>query len=281
MTSHRDIPGSLLAMLGCLAIVQTAYGAAPVAADEIRGTVMSARGPEAGVWVIAETHDFQNDSPRSSSPTMPAAISSGFAEGEVQRLGTRLWSRGLSQVRRDAGTRIGYQGAHGQGCGDGGDNLSGRLLVRDDENSRGGAGCCARGRPQRLSHVDEEHGLCRLPSAGKSGDAYHPRVLRLVQVIAGGMAAAPPVGPGGRPDDQHRAGHAGRNSNSLSGGLTDRIAAGEVPAAQPARPSALSATSSPRCATGRTARPTCTICREPIGATRASTPMAGCTAPRN
>jgi hypothetical protein len=42
-----------------MAGVQAACGAARVAADEIRGTVTGARGAEAGVWVIAETHDFQ------------------------------------------------------------------------------------------------------------------------------------------------------------------------------------------------------------------------------
>jgi streptogramin lyase len=36
-----------------------AGGAARLAPDQIGGTVTSARGTEAGVWVIAETHDFQ------------------------------------------------------------------------------------------------------------------------------------------------------------------------------------------------------------------------------
>src|SRR5579864_1925596 len=38
---------------------QTAGSVARVAADDIDGRVTSARGAEAGVWVIAETHDFQ------------------------------------------------------------------------------------------------------------------------------------------------------------------------------------------------------------------------------
>jgi hypothetical protein len=38
---------------------QSADGRAPIARDEIGGTVRSTHGTEAGVWVIAETHDFQ------------------------------------------------------------------------------------------------------------------------------------------------------------------------------------------------------------------------------
>jgi hypothetical protein len=90
MTSHRGISGSLVAMLGCMATVQIAYGAAPVAADEIRGTVTSARGPEAGVWVIAETHDFQtrfakivvtDDAGRYLIPDLPKAKYSVWVRG--------------------------------------------------------------------------------------------------------------------------------------------------------------------------------------------------------
>jgi hypothetical protein len=39
--------------------LQSASGAVQLASDGIGGTVSSARGVEAGVWVIAETHDFR------------------------------------------------------------------------------------------------------------------------------------------------------------------------------------------------------------------------------
>ena len=56
--------GSLTAALGCAALVAAAApGTVAVeAADNdgvIRGTVTSANGPEAGVWVIAETDDLE------------------------------------------------------------------------------------------------------------------------------------------------------------------------------------------------------------------------------
>jgi len=44
--------------LAALCLWPFAAGAARIAADEIAGTVTSAQGPEAGVWVIAETDDF-------------------------------------------------------------------------------------------------------------------------------------------------------------------------------------------------------------------------------
>ena len=58
---HAQIFGtSVLALLvGCMVGVQPTRSAARLAADDIAGTVTSAHGAEAGVWVIAETHDFQ------------------------------------------------------------------------------------------------------------------------------------------------------------------------------------------------------------------------------
>src|SRR6202000_499790 len=41
-------------------IAQAADSAIHIVADSIGGTVTSAKGPEAGVWVIAETKDLPN-----------------------------------------------------------------------------------------------------------------------------------------------------------------------------------------------------------------------------
>jgi len=45
--------------LGCMTGSLSAHGDARIGTDAIGGVVTSARGPEAGVWVIAETHEFQ------------------------------------------------------------------------------------------------------------------------------------------------------------------------------------------------------------------------------
>jgi hypothetical protein len=55
----KCIVASLVALAGCLTGKGAAFAEAGVAADEIRGTVKSAQGAEAGVWVIAETQEFQ------------------------------------------------------------------------------------------------------------------------------------------------------------------------------------------------------------------------------
>jgi hypothetical protein len=55
----KCIIASLVVLAGCLTGGRAALGEAGVPANQIRGTVKSAHGAEAGVWVIAETPDFQ------------------------------------------------------------------------------------------------------------------------------------------------------------------------------------------------------------------------------
>ena len=62
--------------------------------DDITGVVTGANGPEAGVWVIAETHDLPtkyakivvtDEQGRYAIPDLP--------KGVLPRLGARLWAR--------------------------------------------------------------------------------------------------------------------------------------------------------------------------------------------
>ena len=71
-------------------------GPAAAADDDIAGVVASASGPEAGVWVIAETDDFDttfrkivvtNDAGRFLVPDLPAASYD-------------VWVRGYGRCRR-------------------------------------------------------------------------------------------------------------------------------------------------------------------------------------
>src|ERR1700733_7522159 len=60
MTIKRTLYSSaaVICIAGCLAVIQArAQIAVPVKKNEIAGVVSSPHGPEAGVWVIAETHD--------------------------------------------------------------------------------------------------------------------------------------------------------------------------------------------------------------------------------
>ena len=90
----------LLAFVAALALRSSATSAQggraagiPVDADDIAGTVMSTRGPEAGVWVIAETTDtptkfrkivVTDEQGRYLLPDLPD-------ESHVPDLGSRLW----------------------------------------------------------------------------------------------------------------------------------------------------------------------------------------------
>ena len=83
---------------------QGADGTVSIDADDIGGVVTSAKGPEAGVWVIAETTDLPTKFAKivvtDDRGRYPAPRSS---EGELQRLGARLrpgrFAKGASRRR--------------------------------------------------------------------------------------------------------------------------------------------------------------------------------------
>ena len=56
--------------------------------------VSGPKGPEAGVWVIAETTDLPTKSPRSSSPTIGAAT----CIPELPKANYNMWVRGYGLV---------------------------------------------------------------------------------------------------------------------------------------------------------------------------------------
>jgi hypothetical protein len=81
--------------------LQTSANAIAVDNDDLAGTVTGPSGPEAGVWVIAETTDL-------STPFAKIVVTDdrgrylmpGPSEGELPSLGTRIRARGFAE---DAG----------------------------------------------------------------------------------------------------------------------------------------------------------------------------------
>ena len=71
---------TLLAALATAAMLVGAHAqerspaAVGVGSNDLGGVVRSAKGPEAGVWVIAETTDTPTRYTKSSSPTIAAVI---------------------------------------------------------------------------------------------------------------------------------------------------------------------------------------------------------------
>ena len=78
--------------------VQPPRATIAIDADDIGGVVTGPKGPEAGVWVIAETTDlptkFVQDRRHRRSRPLPRARS---AEGELQRVGARLRPGGFAE----------------------------------------------------------------------------------------------------------------------------------------------------------------------------------------
>ena len=70
---------------------QATGGAVAVDADDIGGVVTGPRGPEAGVWVIAETRDLPTRPHQDRRDRRPRTIPrAGSAEGHLRRVGARL-----------------------------------------------------------------------------------------------------------------------------------------------------------------------------------------------
>ena len=134
-----------LAVIGILSILPIAYSSdlraqqsVDVRANEIGGVVTSSKGPEAGVWVIAETTDL---------PTKFARIVVTDDQGryvipDLPTANYDVWVRGYGLVdspkmRAKPGKTLNHAAVHGAERCRSRALLSGDLLVRDDENSAG------------------------------------------------------------------------------------------------------------------------------------------------
>ena len=94
---HLVIAGISLVMAGCQVAPSGSQGAAsgpPVGAGDLRGTVTSAGGPEAGVWVIAET----NDLPTKFTKIVVTDDRGRYLIPELPRANYSVWVRGYGLV---------------------------------------------------------------------------------------------------------------------------------------------------------------------------------------
>jgi hypothetical protein len=237
---RRHIFGSLVAVLGCMAGVQPAGGEARVAADEIRGTVSSARGAEAGVWVIAETHDLQtrfakivvtDEAGRYLLPDLPNARYSIWVRGygledspKIDATPGRSLALAAIIAPNAATAAKAYPAAYWYAMmkipeeGQVATLAGGRNGYLMWMKNMGCVGCHQLGNlatrtiPKSLGQFksSQEAWLRRLQS-GQAG-------VQMINIVQGALAGIP---------------------LRYLADWTDRIAAGEVPAAQPARPSGI------------------------------------------
>ena len=254
-----------------------------IAATDIAGTVTSAHGAEAGVWVIAETHDFQTR----FAKIVVTDEAGRYLIPELPQAKYRVWVRGYGLI--DSPGADATPGQH----------LDIAATIAPD------AATAAKIYPAAywyaMMKIPEEAQVAKVPG-GRNGYLMWMKNMGCVGCHQLGNLATRTIpkslgtfktseeawlrrmqsGQAGVSDDQHRARRAGGRSDSISRGLdrshrrrrTSRGAARRVRAAS-------SATSSPRCAIGRTAKPICTTCREPIAAIQRSMAMACCTALRS
>ena len=154
--------------------------------DDIGGVVSGPKGPEAGVWVIAETRDLGVRYIKSVVTDDQRPLRrSRFAVREVPGLGARLWSGGQRQGGRHAGPAAQHHRRARAERGRGREVLPRDLLVLDAEDPRrrgvrrqGPRHCRAADRAAPMDLGDEEHRLHRLPSAGPAVHPHDPAVAR-------------------------------------------------------------------------------------------------------
>ena len=156
--SLRQVLFSTVAAIGIAAMAvavpapaNAQQAAVAIDKDDIGGVVTGPSGPEAGVWVIAETTEL---------PTKYAKIVVTDDQGryvipDLPNANYQVWVRGyglveLAEGARQAGPATQSHGGAGPQRACGGAVLSGDLLVRDDENA-------ARERFRRLDRDPEEH----------------------------------------------------------------------------------------------------------------------------
>ena len=168
---------------------QDAPASVSIGDSDLGGVVSGPNGPEAGVWVIAETTDLPTKFAKIVvTDDQGRYVLPESAEGQLQCLGARLracrLAQGCDRARQDPQPHRGAGAERRRGGG----ILSGDLLVFDAEGA--GQERVPRHRPARQRHADQhqepgavarrrqDQRLLHLPSARQQGDAHDPEGIR-------------------------------------------------------------------------------------------------------
>ena len=234
----RSVAAALL-----LSGIAAAHAAEPkprIAAMDIAGTVTSAHGPEAGVWVIAETHEFQTR----FAKIVVTDEAGRFVVPELPQAKYRVWVRGYGLIDSP-----GIDATPGQHV-----NIAARIAPD--------AATAARTYPAAywyaMMRIPEEAQVAKLPG-GRNGYLMWMKNMGCVGCHQLGNLATRtiPKSLGTFKSSEQawlrrvQSGQAGLSMiNIVQGSLagipihyladwTDRIAAGELPASPPPRPSGI------------------------------------------
>ena len=237
-------------------------------ADDIGGTVTSSRGPEAGVWVIAETHDFQtrfakivvtDEAGRYLIPDLPQAKyrvwvrGYGLADSPAvdAALGRPLDLAALVAADAATAAKI-YPAAYWY------------AMMRIPEEAE--VANVAGGRNGYLMWM-KNMGCVGCHQLGNLATRTIPKSLGPYKSSQEAWARRLQSGQAGRTDDQHRARRRWRAFRFAIWPIGPTVSPpANCPRVRPRVRAASSATSSRPCATGRTARRICMTSRERIAA---------------
>jgi hypothetical protein len=281
MSKTRSIWAAALAagVAVLVAACSSAPGGESAGGKDIAGTVTGPAGPEAGVWVIAETEDL----PTKFAKVVVTDDQGRFLVPDLPKANYNVWVRGYGLIDspktqaapgstvalkavaapNEAAAAEFYPGmywyamlqipplADFPGTGEKGNGIPAVMKTQAywiDTVKNSCQSCHALG-SYGVRRVPKEfgHGLAAWARRTQSGQAMTNMALTLGR-----------IGP--------------EKGLQLFGDWTDRIAAGELPASKPPRPrsarKASSATSSSPCGTGRRPSTTCTTRSPPTSATR-------------
>ncbi len=227
---YCGIGGALVAALlaACAAqqygSVQSADGVT-VGESDLGGVVTSANGPEAGVWVIAETTDLPtkyakmvvtDERGRYVLPGLPRANYSVWVRGyglvdspKVRTAPGKLLNLAAVPAPSEAAAAQYYPAIYWYSMLTipGADQFGGKSKVPGEDDAGG------------LAEADEKHRLHRLPPARPGLHALDPGSLRQRRVVRGGMDTSHAVRPVRRADDEPARRQLRRRAVSLLRGL--------------------------------------------------------------
>ena len=140
MTRKRSLYLSVAAicLAGCFIWSQPrAETTVPIKKNDIGGVVTSPNGPEAGVWVIAETHDL----PTRYAKMVVTDDQGRYVVPDLPKAKYTVWVRGYgladsAKVEAEPGKQLNLKAVPAANAAEAAQDLSGDLLVFDAENSR-------------------------------------------------------------------------------------------------------------------------------------------------
>ncbi len=173
-----------------------------IGAQDIGGVVTSPHGPEAGVWVIAETTEL----PTKFTRIVVTDDKGRYLVPDLPTADYYVWVRGYGLVdspkmRGAPGRRLDLEAVPAPSAADAAHYYPAiywysMLKIPDAKRVRRHERHPQGHHPGRVAHHDEEPRLRRLPPARPAGDAHHPGGVQQ-DVVARRLDAPRPVGPGG------------------------------------------------------------------------------------